>query len=59
MAFTTRWIGSGVVSAPDAFSVIIRQLSEHLQMAVGRATAGKPVPEALAVTCGLTVSRTL
>ena len=47
MAFTTRWIGSGVMWAPDAFSVIIHQLSQHLQIAVGA-----PPPEASSRSSG-------
>jgi ectoine hydroxylase-related dioxygenase (phytanoyl-CoA dioxygenase family) len=42
IAFTTRWIGSDVVWAPDAFSAVIRHLADHPQMAVGA-----PPPESL------------
>ncbi|MFN3287950.1 MAG: hypothetical protein ACK40H_05830, partial [Sphingomonadaceae bacterium] len=42
LAFTTRWIGSDVVWAPDALSVHIAGLSDHPAM-----VAGQPPPEAL------------
>lgn len=42
LAFTTRWIGSDVVWAPDALSVHIAGLSDNPAMVVGR-----PPPETL------------
>ena len=42
VAFTTRWIGSDVVWAPDALSASIPRLSDNPLMAVGA-----PPPEAL------------
>lgn len=37
VAFTTRWIGSDVVWAPDAFSAAIPKLSENPALVVGEA----------------------
>jgi ectoine hydroxylase-related dioxygenase (phytanoyl-CoA dioxygenase family) len=42
IAFTTRWIGSDVVWAPDALSASIPRLSENPMMVVGQ-----PPPESL------------
>lgn len=42
IAFTTRWLGSDVIWAPDALSVTVRGLSDHPAM-----VEGAPPPEAL------------
>jgi ectoine hydroxylase-related dioxygenase (phytanoyl-CoA dioxygenase family) len=42
IAFTTRWVGSDVVWAPDPFSAVIRELASHPDM-----VPGQPPPESL------------
>ena len=42
IAFTTRWLGSDVVWAPDALSVTVKGLSDHPAM-----VPGHPPPDAL------------
>ncbi len=42
MAFTTRWLGSDVIWAPDALSVTVSGLSDHPAM-----VPGAPPPESL------------